>query len=49
MVEISVVVPVYKGAGFLTELYHRVSKSLEGIPGGFELILIEDCGGDGSW
>ena len=49
MVEISVVIPVYKGANFLAELHKRLCENLEGIPGGFEIILIEDCGGDGSW
>ena len=49
MVEISVVIPVYKGATFLAELHKRLCENLEGIPGGFEIILIEDCGGDGSW
>lgn len=49
MVEISVVVPVYKGARFLAELHQRLCASLEPIVQNFEILLIEDCGGDGSW
>jgi len=45
----SVVVPVYKSEATLRELYERVDKTFEGIEGDYELILVEDCGGDGSW
>jgi len=47
--EISVVVPVYKGARSLAELHRRVSDSVQTISPNFELILVEDCGGDDSW
>lgn len=46
---ISVVVPVYKAEGCLDELYERLKNSLEIISAEFEIILIEDCGGDKSW
>lgn len=46
---ISVIVPVYKGEAFLDELHRRVRSSLASIPGDHELLLVEDCGGDGSW
>ena len=46
---ISVIVPVYKGEAFLDELHRRVRASLASIPGEHELLLVEDCGGDGSW
>ncbi len=46
---ISVVVPVYKAEGCLDELYERLKNSLEVISTEFEIILIEDCGGDNSW
>jgi glycosyltransferase involved in cell wall biosynthesis len=46
---ISVVVPVYRAEGCLNELYERIKKTLETISIDFEIILIEDCGGDGSW
>jgi polyisoprenyl-phosphate glycosyltransferase len=47
--EISVVIPVYKAEGCLNELYRRLKKSLDTITSDFEIILVEDCGGDGSW
>jgi glycosyltransferase involved in cell wall biosynthesis len=47
--QISVVVPVYKAEHCLDELYHRLVTALESITSGFELILVEDCGGDNSW
>lgn len=46
---ISVIVPVYKAEGCLDELYLRLRKSIETISINFEIILIEDCGGDNSW
>jgi glycosyltransferase involved in cell wall biosynthesis len=47
---ISVVVPVYKAAHTLRELYRLVKEAIEGIGGvDFELILVEDSGGDASW
>ncbi|MEW6675098.1 MAG: glycosyltransferase family 2 protein [Nitrospirota bacterium] len=46
---ISVVIPVYKCEGCLDELYRRLTNSLETITDDFEIIMIEDCGGDGSW
>ncbi len=49
MPHISVVVPVYKAEGCLHELYRRLRDSLELISADFEIILVEDCGGDRSW
>lgn len=46
---ISVVVPVYRNEGSLPELYARLKAALEPLSPGFEIILVEDCGGDGSW
>lgn len=46
---ISVVSPVYKAEGCLHELYTRLRDSLETITPNFEIILVEDCGGDRSW
>ena len=46
---ISVVIPVYKAEGCLHELYSRLRTSLETITEEFEIILVEDCGGDRSW
>jgi len=49
MPHISVVIPVYKAENCLKELYSRLKSSLETITKDFEIILVEDCGGDGSW
>lgn len=49
MVEISVVIPVYKAEHCLQELYDRLSKSLSSITESYEIILIEDAGPDLSW
>ena len=46
---ISVVIPVYKAEDCLNELYNRLVKSLSTISNDFEIILVEDCGGDRSW
>ena len=45
----SVIVPVYRSAQILRELYRRIVAVLEPTTPAFELILVEDCGGDDSW
>lgn len=49
MPHISVVTPVYKAEECLNELYRRLKTSLESVTSDFEIILVEDCGGDRSW
>ena len=46
---ISVVIPVYKAENSLDELYCRLTVALETITPDFEIVLVEDCGGDRSW
>ncbi len=46
---ISIVIPVYKAENCLDELYTRLVSSLETITQDFEIVLVEDCGGDRSW
>lgn len=46
---ISIVVPVYRSLATLRALHDRVVKVIEPIDSMFELLLVEDCGGDGSW
>jgi len=46
---LSIVVPVYRAEGCLRELYSRLRAAIEGIDPEFELLLVEDCGGDRSW
>ncbi|MDP7033905.1 MAG: glycosyltransferase family 2 protein [Planctomycetota bacterium] len=48
-IHISVISPVYRAAECLEELYRRLVSELEGITADFEIILVEDCGGDHSW
>lgn len=49
MTHLSVIVPVYKAEDCLDELYRRLKAALEIISVDFEIVLVEDCGGDGSW
>ena len=49
MSHIGIVVPVYKAEDCLYELYKRLKAALETITVDFEIILIEDRGGDRSW
>ena len=49
MTHISVVVPVYKAEACLHELHRRLTASVSAITADFEILLIEDQGGDGSW
>lgn len=46
---ISIVIPVYKAENHLGELYQRLKAALETISLEFEIVLVEDCGGDNSW
>ena len=46
---ISVVIPVYKAEKILDELYRRLRDALEPVSPNFEIVLVEDCGGDRSW
>ena len=46
---ISVVVPVYRAEECIQELVERLIASLQTITNDFEILLVEDCGGDGSW
>lgn len=45
----SIVVPVYKSENSLIELYERIINTFSLIDGDYELILVEDNGGDNSW
>ncbi len=46
---LSIIIPVYKAEHCLDELYLRLKTALESISSDFEMVLVEDCGGDGSW
>ena len=49
MATISVVIPVYRAEDCLEELYRRLKAALETVSESFEIVLVEDCGGDRSW
>jgi polyisoprenyl-phosphate glycosyltransferase len=49
MPHLSIVTPVYRAEDCLEELYRRLVAVLSGITGDFEIIMVEDCGGDRSW
>ncbi|MEW5943864.1 MAG: glycosyltransferase family 2 protein [Pseudomonadota bacterium] len=49
MAHISVVIPVYRSEKTLRELCARITKAVETITADFEILLVEDRGGDGSW
>ena len=46
---ISVVIPVYKTAGFTNELYKRLNKTLSKITPNFEIIFVNDYSPDNAW
>jgi glycosyltransferase involved in cell wall biosynthesis len=46
---ISVVVPVYRSAPMLPELHRRLTDALSLLAEEFEIVLVEDGGGDDSW
>lgn len=46
---ISVIVPVFRSQGSLGELYRRLVRVIEPMDPSFELVFVEDCGGDRSW
>jgi undecaprenyl-phosphate 4-deoxy-4-formamido-L-arabinose transferase len=46
---LSIVIPVYRSASILPELHRRLSAVLEPLGHPYEIILVEDCGGDDSW
>jgi glycosyltransferase involved in cell wall biosynthesis len=49
MVELSIVVPVYGCADCLQTLHQRLVRTLEGLVGSFEIVLVDDCARDGAW
>jgi len=49
MPHLAVVIPVYRAEDCLHELYRRLTLALEPLTADFEIVLVEDCGGDRSW
>ncbi len=48
-ITLSVVIPVYRSEATLPELYRRLVQALEPLTPAFEIIFVEDDGGDNSW
>jgi glycosyltransferase involved in cell wall biosynthesis len=49
MATISVVIPVYRAEDCLDELHRRLAAALGSVSESYEIVLVEDCGGDRSW
>ena len=47
--QLSVVIPVYCSQESLHELYKRLVETLTELGISFEILFVEDCGGDDSW
>jgi undecaprenyl-phosphate 4-deoxy-4-formamido-L-arabinose transferase len=46
---VSVVIPVYRAESTLLQLYHQLVATMTRTVAAFEIIFVEDSGGDGSW
>jgi polyisoprenyl-phosphate glycosyltransferase len=46
--KVSVVLPVYRNLGQLPELHRRLTSALAPLDSRYELVFVEDAGGDGS-
>lgn len=46
---LSIVSPVYKSEALVDLLVQRLTATLKNITEDYEIILVEDCGGDNSW
>jgi glycosyltransferase involved in cell wall biosynthesis len=49
MHSVSVVIPVYRSEQILEDLSRQVAETMEESASEFEIIFVEDAGGDGSW
>jgi glycosyltransferase involved in cell wall biosynthesis len=49
MQTVSVIIPVYRAEQTLSELYRQLTAAMAEITPVFEIIFVEDGGGDGSW
>jgi glycosyltransferase involved in cell wall biosynthesis len=49
MFSVSVVIPVYRAEQTLSALHEQLCAALDALGASFEIILVEDAGGDRSW
>ena len=47
--KLSVVIPVFRSQLILPQLHDRLETVLSALPFDYEIIYVEDCGGDNSW
>ncbi len=48
-IDVTIVVPVYRSVATINSLYSRIVDSLNNTNIVFEIVFVEDCGGDESW
>lgn len=46
---ISIVIPVYRSSAGLAQLHRRLVEVFSAADSAFEIVFVEDCGGDDSW
>ena len=49
MAGVSVVIPVYRSEGSIGLVVEQLTRILPGLCADWEVVLVEDCSGDGSW
>ena len=49
MLSVSIVIPVFRAEFTLRNLHSQLTEAMARITPIFEIIFVEDCGGDGSW
>ncbi|WP_281776992.1 glycosyltransferase family 2 protein [Polynucleobacter sp. KF022] len=49
MIDLSIVIPIYRSENSIRELHQRLVDQLNKIYIEFEIVFVEDCGGDNSW
>ncbi len=48
-IDLSIIIPVYRSQETIEELCNRVYSTLKTLNLSFEILFVEDCGGDDSW
>ena len=46
---VTVLIPVYRGEATLVRLYQEISAAMPALVPDYEIVFVEDCGGDNSW
>jgi len=49
VLSVSIIIPVYRAEATLIELHRQLVGAMVQIAPAFEIIFVEDCGGDNSW